>query len=136
MTMPHAMTDDTSMDEARSITYGRLTVDMVGYTVTVAGRDVPLTLSEFLLLKALMLKPYHSLDRERLMQVLHSRQVTNKRGWNPAAPRAIDLHMSRIRRKLAMAGYDCIKTMRFVGYRFVPVSDDGAPERQSSSSGR
>jgi DNA-binding response OmpR family regulator len=75
-------------------------------------------------LKGLVLKPYQSLDRQRLKNVLSTRQFSNKQSWNPATIRAIDLHMSHVRRKLARAGYDCIKTMHFVGYRFVPVSDD------------
>jgi DNA-binding response OmpR family regulator len=41
--------------------------------------------------------------------------------------RAVDLHISRLRRKLSAAGYDGIRTMRFIGYRFVPVEGDAGP---------
>jgi hypothetical protein len=44
------------------------------------------------------------------------------------SPRSVDTHIARLRAKLRYAGYDCIKTMRFVGYRFVPV-----PERDARS---
>ena len=38
----------------------------------------------------------------------------------PETLRVVDIHVSRLRKKLAQAGCDCIRTMRYVGYRFVP----------------
>lgn len=121
--MPNSTPETALPEQPRVIRYGHLRVDLVGFTVSVDGRDVPLTYSEFLLFKALLLQPTQVLDRAALMAVLDTRQFSYKHGWSEITFRAIDIHMSRIRRKLAVAGYDCIKTMRYVGYRFIPLPD-------------
>src|SRR3954467_4713925 len=122
-----ADTEPTPAGETRYVTYGPLTVDIEGFTVAVAGRDVPLTFSEFLLFKTLLLNPNQVLSREVLQEVLGNRQLSYRQRWNDTGTRTIDIHMSRIRRKLARAGFDCIRTMRFVGYRFVPPEAPAAP---------
>lgn len=112
-----------SEPESGVITFGPLRLDPNGYSVTVAGRDVALTLTEFLLLEALMESPYQVLTRVRLAVVFQSEALRRSQG--PAASvRAIDTHISRLRAKLHDADYDCIRTMRHVGYRFVPQEGD------------
>ncbi len=76
--------------------------------------EVVLTAGEFALLRALVEAAGRVLDRERLMRLTHG---------DAAEPfdRAIDLAVSRLRRKLAQAhaGADAlIQTLRGVGYRF------------------
>lgn len=76
--------------------------------------EVTLTAGEFELLRALVEAAGRVLDRERLMRLTHG---------DAAEPfdRAIDLAVSRLRRKLAQAhpGADAmIQTLRGVGYRF------------------
>jgi DNA-binding response OmpR family regulator len=101
---------------AAVLTMGALRLDPEGFSVTVDGSDLALTLAEFLLLRELASHPYQVLGRERLAAAL--REHTS----DPVpSARSVDTHISRLRRKLHLAGYDCIKTMRFVGYRFVPV---------------
>jgi two-component system, OmpR family, response regulator len=78
------------------------------------GRDVMLTAGEFALLRALAERPGRVLGRDYLM--------TLTRG-DDAEPfdRAIDLAISRLRRKLAQAhagGDALIQTLRGEGYRF------------------
>jgi len=98
---------------------GALALDSTGFTVTVDGRDLPVTLAEFLLLKEFVLNPYRVLDRTTLARALSRRGF----GYTTShlSARTVDLHISHLRKKLHQAGYDCIKTMRFVGYRFVPL---------------
>ncbi|MCD9032203.1 response regulator [Luteimonas sp. Y-2-2-4F] len=78
------------------------------------GAEVTLTAGEFALLRALVERAGRVLDRERLMALTHG---------DAAEPfdRAIDLAISRLRRKLAQArpGADAlIQTLRGEGYRF------------------
>lgn len=102
-------------DDTQNITIGTLTIDIAGHRVAMSGQDVSLTLSEFLLLKELATNPYRVLDRKTLAGTLRESGISSD-----ASLRAVDLHISRLRRKLSDAGCDCIKTMRRVGYRFVP----------------
>ena len=78
------------------------------------GTEVALTAGEFALLRALVERAGRVLDRERLMALTHG---------DAAEPfdRAVDLAISRLRRKLAQArpGADAlIQTLRGEGYRF------------------
>ena len=75
------------------------------------GAEVPLTTSEFELLKALLDKPKQVLTRDQLMNNLYSRE---------AGPfdRAIDVCIGRLRRKLELdpAVPQLIKSVRGAGY--------------------
>lgn len=121
--------DHQPSSDAEVITHGPLVIDLAGFTVTVAGQDIPLTFSEFLLLKELASHPNRVVDRAALVAVLDTRSSGYHPVTSPVSLRTVDTHLSRVRTKLARAGYDCIKTMRFVGYRFLPV---GAPEDDKS----
>jgi DNA-binding response OmpR family regulator len=114
-------TDDVLPREAEILCFGRLQVDPEGFTATVNGEDLELTFGEFLLLKEFASHPYQVLDRERLSGLV--RGGTEAADIRPS-PRSVDTHVARLRAKLRAAGYNCIRTMRFVGYRFVPP--DGA----------
>lgn len=82
-----------------------------------AGAPVSLTAGELRLLEAFVTRPGRLLTRDFLMDVLHGPE---------AGPydRAIDLSVSRLRRKLAaVAEAACLETVRGAGYRFVaPVA--------------
>jgi DNA-binding response OmpR family regulator len=104
---------------------GPIKLDLDGFSASVAGRDVPLTRTEFLLMIQFLGRPYSTFTRERLAAALHSGEPM------PAAHlislRSMDVHIARLRGKLRLAGVDCIKTTRFVGYRFVPPADEPGP---------
>lgn len=100
------------------LSYGPLSLHLDGFAVSVYDRDVPVTLSEFLLLAAFARSPYRVLDRAALADALRGSAAFD--GRDAADLRLIDRHISRLRKKLNDAGCDCIKTMRFAGYRFVP----------------
>lgn len=105
-----------------TIVYGAFALDPSGWSVTVGGNVVPLTASEFILLRELVLHPGRVLARDALERALTNAPTPIRRQSCSSAGRGVDLLISRVRRKLQQAGYDGIRTMRFVGYRFEPVA--------------
>ena len=98
-------------DEGRGrLTAGPLTVDRDRHEVSVAGRTVKLTLTEFKLLAALAEARGRVLDRDRLMDKAMGEDVF-------VTDRAIDVHVTAIRRKLGDHAW-LVHTVRGVGYRF------------------
>ena len=79
------------------------------------GRDVALTRGELALLAAFVERPGLLLGRDRLLELT--------RGPDPEPfDRAVDLSVSRLRRKLETAGGGAmIETVRGLGYRFGPA---------------
>jgi two-component system, OmpR family, phosphate regulon response regulator OmpR len=82
------------------------------------GSQVPLTSMEFDLLKALGTHPNKALNRDQILDLAHGRE------WDPF-DRSIDIRITRIRRKIEEdpARPRIIRTVRGVGYMFVPVGD-------------
>jgi two-component system, OmpR family, response regulator len=83
------------------------------------GNEVPLTTSEFLLLKAFADHPRRVLSRERLLDLANARDAE-------AFDRAIDVRITRIRRKIEPdpTHPTIIRTMRGAGYLFAPDGRD------------
>ena len=81
------------------------------------GTLISLTGGDLRLLAAFLERPGRLLSRAVLMDLTHD-------GISEPFDRAIDLGVSRLRRKMAQAGQpSCIETVRGVGYRFIaPVS--------------
>lgn len=78
------------------------------------GSEVALSRGEFAVLQALAERPGRVLDRERLMQLTRGDD-------SDSVDRAVDLAISRLRRKLAHAasgGDGLVQTLRGEGYRF------------------
>ncbi|HTE85473.1 MAG TPA: winged helix-turn-helix domain-containing protein [Dehalococcoidia bacterium] len=105
-------------NEADLIRLGALLIDVAGFQVTINGRHVPLTLAEFLILLDLARHPHQVRDRQALAAAL--KQHGTPFDTAPASERSLDTHIARLRSKLREAGYNCIKTMRYVGYRLTP----------------
>jgi len=80
------------------------------------GNDVPVTASEFDLLKIFARNPNRPLSRDWLLE------TTSHRTRDPF-DRAIDLHITRLRRKIEPLPEKptVIRTVRGVGYMFVPA---------------
>lgn len=77
--------------------------------VSVAGREVQLTMREFDLLEFLMRSPGVVFSRETLLQRVW--------GWDfDGGSRTVDVHVQQVRAKLGDAS-DLIETVRGVGYR-------------------
>ena len=91
---------------------GGIRVDLARHEVTVDGRRVALTPSEYRVLALLVTEPQRVFTRQEIMRHL----------WNsPWVPdeRTADAHISNLRRKLG-ASADRIATVRGIGYRIAP----------------
>lgn len=101
------------------IRVGPLMLDPEGFSVMVDGQPIGLTLGQFVLLETLVRHPYQAIDRQQLAAILRER--IGMSDDTKATSRSVDTSICRIRGKLRKAGYDCITTMRYVGYRFIPA---------------
>jgi len=98
---------DAESDDVQEV--GPLKIDRTGHRVTVDGREVELTPTEYKLLTLLAERKGRVQPRTMLLEVV----------WD-AAPdiqtRTVDMHVQRLRAKLGSAG-DLIETVRGFGYR-------------------
>ena len=92
---------------------GHLRIDKERYTCTWKGRAIVLTLTEFRLLEALVVRTGTVLSRDALKARAYGDRVH-------VDERTIDSHMKRLRRKFRAVdeGFDRIETLYGVGYRF------------------
>lgn len=95
---------------------GGLTLDSSARTVHVDGRQTDLTGAEFDILRTLVERAGRVVSRERLMELARGEEFG-------AFDRAIDMHVSNIRRKLGDSSRAprWIRTVRGVGYQ-VPLT--------------
>ena len=99
--------------EPELIVRGRLSMDPARHKVKWAGKDVVLTVTEFLILEALAQRPGVVKNRNQLLDVAYQDDVY-------VDDRTIDSHIKRIRRKFRSADpdFDAIETLYGVGYKF------------------
>lgn len=100
------------------LTFPRLKLDPTAFSVTVDGIHIDLTFAEFLIFQEFTRHPHVVLGRDRLAKVVRDRIVRSDAA--NVSFRSVDTHIARLRAKLRHARCPCIKTMRYVGYRFVP----------------
>jgi DNA-binding response OmpR family regulator len=109
----------SSLECEQCLAYGALVLDAGAYSLTYEGCDIPVTYAEFLLLSEMMHHPTQVITLDRLVRVLGEVQT---RAAVDASAGSIRTRIARLRAKLDLAGLSCIKTMRRVGYGFVPPS--------------
>jgi two-component system response regulator ChvI len=99
--------------ETRIMVRGQLVMDPLRHAVKWKGRDVSLTVTEFLLLQALAQRPGFVKSRDQLMDVAYDDQVY-------VDDRTIDSHIKRLRKKMRQADDDfsAIETLYGIGYRY------------------
>src|SRR5688500_9583659 len=101
--------------EARlpQIVRGRLAMDPARLRVSWDGRDVTLTVTEFMILEALAQRPGVVKSRNQLMDVAYQDDIY-------VDDRTIDSHIKRLRRKFRAVDdeFKGIETLYGVGYRF------------------
>jgi two-component system response regulator ChvI len=92
---------------------GRLTMDPARHKVIWDGKEVSLTVTEFLILEALAQRPGVVKNRNQLLDVAYHDDVY-------VDDRTIDSHIKRIRRKFRAVDpeFDAIETLYGVGYKF------------------
>ena len=103
--------EDRAVEEL--IVRGRLTMDPARHKVVWDGKDVTLTVTEFLILEALAQRPGVVKSRNQLLDVAYQDDVY-------VDDRTIDSHIKRVRRKFRTVDpeFDAIETLYGVGYRF------------------
>ena len=105
--------DTSAEQEAAQIVRGRLSMDPARHRVTWDGKDVTLTVTEFLILEALAQRPGVVKSRNQLMDVAYQDDIY-------VDDRTIDSHIKRLRRKFRGVDgeFKAIETLYGVGYRF------------------
>lgn len=103
--------DSKSNDEGGILRVGSLQVDIASRDVSVEGELVPLTTMEFDVLLRLALEAGSVVKRDDLYAQVMGIEYDG-------IDRGMDVHVSRIRRKLQRAGFDSsrLKSVRGVGY--------------------
>ena len=100
-------------DASKIIERGKLVMDSDRHACTWSGNPVTLTVTEFLILQALAIRPGIVKSRDSLMDAAYDDQVY-------VDDRTIDSHIKRLRKKFMQADetFDGIETLYGVGYRF------------------
>ncbi len=103
--------------EERRLKAGRIEVDKERYIVSISGRPVKLTSTEFKLLLYLLERKGKVFSREQLLDAVWSDEAF-------VEPRTVDVHIRRLRAQIEddPANPEYIKTLRGVGYFF---ADEG-----------
>lgn len=96
-------------DERALLSRGGITMDKARHTVTAEGKEVPLTLKEYDLLKLLLENPEQVFSRDQLLASVWGSEHFGE-------TRTVDVHIGTLRTKLGACGA-AIRTVRGVGYR-------------------
>lgn len=110
------VTSPDQADEASaapSLDRGRLFMDSARHRVIWDGKDVSLTVTEFMILETLAHRPDVVKSRNQLMDAAYQDDVY-------VDDRTVDSHIKRIRRKFRLVDpeFDAIDTLYGAGYRF------------------
>jgi hypothetical protein len=100
---------------------GGLVVDHARRCIWLGGKEVQLTYQEFELLAFLSANPSQVFSRADLLE-----RVWGQRENSRHHTRTVDVHVSRLRRKLGPAFGQCLTTEHRVGYRFDPALEISA----------
>jgi two-component system OmpR family response regulator len=100
----------------RMVEFGQWQLDLIGrYLRAPGGETIELSTAEFVLLRSFVDMPRRVLTRDQLLDAAHG-------SGTDIYDRAIDVQVSRVRRKLGREGTRIIKTVRNEGYMFcLPV---------------
>lgn len=96
---------------AKTIEFGPFTLEIDHYLLRKNDKVIPLTLSEFGILKRFLMNKGKVLTRNHLLD-----DIQNSDAF--VVDRNIDVHIAALRKKLG-PGFNSIETVRGVGYRFV-----------------
>lgn len=99
--------------EEKKLTYGKLVLDEARHLCIWDGKPVDLTVTEYLLLKALAVQPGHVKNREQLISQAYGETIY-------VDDRTIDSHIKRVRKKFKKIDkdFDQIETLYGIGYRY------------------
>jgi DNA-binding response OmpR family regulator len=113
-----SLLNDRSDEADELLTVDELVLDLRRYQARWRDRTVPLTVTEFMMLLALVRRPGHVKTRQQLMEqgYPHDTYVSD---------RTIDSHIKRIRKKFAVLDpdFERIETVYGLGYRYTEAAD-------------
>ena len=106
------VSDDDGAAEA-PLKRGNLVLDSARHLCTWKNDPVELTVTEFLIVKALAQRPGHVKNRDQLMDAAYGEHIY-------VDDRTIDSHIKRLRKKFKVADseFDQIETLYGIGYRY------------------
>lgn len=95
------------------IRYGDLELDDSRHLCTWQGKPVNLTVTEYLLVKSLAIRPGHVRNRDQLIDMAYGESIY-------VDDRTVDSHIKRVRKKFKKVDeeFDRIETLYGVGYRY------------------
>lgn len=98
---------------AAALVRGSLTLDETRHQCLWQGQDIPLTVTEFLLVKALALRPGMVKSRDQLIDAAYGDNIY-------VDDRTIDSHIKRVRKKFRQVddSFNQIETLYGIGYRY------------------
>ena len=101
------------VDGEPPILRGGLTLDSQRHLCTWYGAPVNLTVTEFLIIKALALRPGHVKSRDQLMDAAYGEHIY-------VDDRTIDSHIKRLRKKFKAVdrNFEQVETLYGIGYRY------------------
>jgi len=108
-----ALARESAAEGGDVIARGELVLDSARHLCTWKGEAVDLTVTEFLLLKSLAMRPGHVKSRDQLMDAAYGEHIY-------VDDRTIDSHIKRLRKKFKAVDPDFaqIETLYGVGYRY------------------
>lgn len=107
------MNNPPSKQEAEKVVRGDLTLDDSRHLSTWKGQPVNLTVTEYLLLKALATRPGHVKNRDQLIDLAYGENIY-------VDDRTIDSHIKRVRKKFKTIDpeFSQIETLYGIGYKY------------------
>lgn len=105
--------NESEQEAGDTIIRGKLTLDDARHVSTWDGKYVNLTVTEYLLLKALAVRPGHVKNRDQLIDMAYGENIY-------VDDRTIDSHIKRIRKKFRNVDPEFvqIETLYGVGYKY------------------
>ena len=107
------------IEQSTSIKVGLIELDTEAHSVSVKGTEVPMSLTEFKVLHALLLQVNKVMSRELL-------QISVWGRYSDVDTRTVDVHIKRLREALSVVSPQAalqISTVRGVGYKMTPHVD-------------
>lgn len=102
-----------TQNESQNIEYGHLILDDSRHLCSWKGQPLNLTVTEYLLVKSLAMRPGHVRNRDQLIDMAYGENIY-------VDDRTVDSHIKRVRKKFKKLDdeFDKIETLYGVGYRY------------------